>query len=166
MNNKVAVAITVILLLIAVGLGAAIYQRQSQPTVNTPASPVSPTTPNPTNPTGSNDMVNVLFAANPGPNATTDQLKTYSGRVFQASTESSSLDVTGCSPTPAILHMGVGKSLAIKNTDSVSHKLVNGTLINLDVAAKSDKSIDLNLQPGIYVYSCDTKIAGIIQVTQ
>lgn len=161
MNNKVTMTVVLVLIVIAVALGIGIYinGRSSQPVAYS-----TPQNTNPTPPTPVKSAVQILVDANPGPNATTEQLKTYSGKVFQASVESTTLDVSGCSPIPSVLRTKTDSALTIKNTDSVSHKILNGTALNLDVAANSSKSVSPKLPLGIYSYSCDSKITGIIIV--
>lgn len=108
--------------------------------------------------------INALLAENPGAGATESQLGVFSQKVFGYSVETSEIDVSSCNPKPAVSRISFGKSVVFKNSDSISHKLVNGNLV-IDVPASSS----IKLVPkfdgrGIYGYSCDTKMVGIFMI--
>ncbi len=113
-----------------------------------------------------NRVANVeeLLKLNPGSGATTDQMRVFSAKVSNFATDTSSVDVTSCAPNPSVARVTLNKPINFVNSDSVAHKLVNGK-ITIDVPAKGSKKITPAFQgPGIYGYSCDTKISGIFLV--
>jgi plastocyanin len=108
--------------------------------------------------------ITALLAKNPGAGATTEQLKEFSSKVSDLSKDATSIDMTSCNPNPQISRVKIGKPITFKNSDSVSHKVVNGNLV-IDIAAKSNKAITPAFPSlGIYGYTCDTKMAGIFLV--
>ncbi|MFZ2522239.1 MAG: hypothetical protein WAX44_00030 [Minisyncoccia bacterium] len=111
-------------------------------------------------------MVNVekLLTLNPGSNATTEQLKSFALSVSSYAIDTTSVDVTSCSPNPAVSRVTMKKNINFVNSDSVAHKLINGK-ITIEVPAKGSKQVSPAFPgPGIYGYSCDTKMAGIFLV--
>jgi len=108
--------------------------------------------------------VQKLLAANPGSGATQEQLKSFSATVSNASVDASAIDVTSCNPSPAVARVKLGKPLMFKNSDAVTHKIVNGKEIVLDIPTGSKELTPAFPGPGIFGYSCDSKIVGIFLV--
>lgn len=177
-SQKIIIAVLVVGILV---LGFFIYKVQQTPlvvgepvvnnTVNSPSVP-NENTPVSTVPASNNtvvatpapSLVETLLAENPGGGATQEQLKAWSGKVSSYSVETSSIDVANCSPNPAIAKVTLKKPILFTNVDSVAHKLVNGN-ITIEVPAQGSKSVAPAFAgPGIYGYSCDTRITGIFLV--
>lgn len=105
-----------------------------------------------------------LLEENPGSGANTAQLTTWSAKVSSYAVNTSAVEVTACAPSPAVARVSLNQPITFKNTDSVAHTLVNGK-ITMTIPANSSKAITPNFAgPGIYGYSCDTKITGIFLV--
>lgn len=124
-------------------------------------------TPSPTSNTSKNVNsidITALLALNPGAGATTEQMREFSAKVSGYSKDATSINVTSCEPDPQIARIKKGQPINFKNSDSSSHKIVNGKLV-IDVPANSNKAI-IPAFPGlgIYGYTCDTKMAGIFLV--
>lgn len=133
------------------------------PSTNTPINNV-PGTNTPTVTTPAFSFAETLLNENPGANATQEQLKTWSAKVASYSVETSSVDVASCNPNPVVAKVTLKKPILFTNVDTVSHRLVNGD-ITIDVPAQGSKSVAPAFAgPGIYGYSCDTRITGIFLV--
>jgi len=170
MGKKLTVGI-VILLLVVLAIFLAMRQNNPAPSGagNTPATsqnnPTPPATNNPAQaPKPAAVDVQALLATNPGPRATQQQLKVFSANVSSYSVDANSIDVTACMPNPAVARIKMGKPLTLKNSDSVAHTLVNGSITMQSPANSSKTLTPAFTSPGIYGYSCDTKITGIFLV--
>ena len=111
-------------------------------------------------------IVNVsgLLAMNPGDGGTAEQLKSFSAKVSTYAVDTSTVDVTSCSPNPVVSRTKIKKPIVFNNSDTGSHKIINGNII-IDVPANGTKSVTPAFQgPGIYGYSCDSRIVGIFLV--
>jgi plastocyanin len=117
-----------------------------------------------TTPTTPKVDVQKLLADNPGAGATQDQLKAFSATVSDASIDATGIDVTSCSPTPAVARVKLGKPLTFKNSDAATHIIVNGKEVVFDVPTGTKTLTPTFPGPGIFGYSCDTKIVGIFLV--
>lgn len=108
--------------------------------------------------------VSGLLAMNPGDDGTTEQLKSFSAKVSTYAVNTSAVDVTSCLPNPVVSRVMINKPIVFNNSDTVAHKIVNGKIV-IDVPADGAKSVTPAFQgPGIYGYSCDSKIVGIFLV--
>lgn len=108
--------------------------------------------------------VNNLLSENPGAGATTEELKAFSIKVSRHALSTSVVDVTSCSPRPEVARISLKQPIEFKNSDSIPHKLINGKVV-IDVPANKSKIITPAFPgPGIFGYSCDTKIVGIFLV--
>ena len=166
--------ITIVVLVVVALIGILLWRtnKSSNPSTmsqsTTPsASPspaTQPSTPTPA-PTSQQPDVKALLAANPGQGATQQEMKDFSAKVSAVSVDTSTVDITACAPVPAVAHVKLHTPITIKNQDPADHKLVNGD-IAITVPASSSQSYTPNFAgPGIYGYSCDTKLAGIFLVT-
>ena len=153
-------SIVVLLVLAVLVVGYYIYNGSqtstsgvNAPSAQTPKTPARPTV-----------DVQKLLAENP-PGATADQTKAFSIKVANAAVKSDSLDVSQCMPNPSVLHLKIGQSFTVKNSDSASHKLFHGQGVNVTVEAATQKVVTPAFpNPGIYGYACDNKINGIFFV--
>ena len=159
MENSQKTLISLLVVLAVIALGYLIYSNQESSVSqnnNAPSTNRLPTSPK--------LDINKLLAKNPGSGATASQLKSFSAEVSSYAVDTSSVEVTACSPNPAVVRVPLNKPISFKNTDSLPHKLVNGN-ITINVPANSSKSVTPAFAgPGIYAYSCDTKILGIFLV--
>lgn len=170
MNNKIVwILILSVAAVVLVMVVNNVSERPASPTRSTPPATTRPpaaTPPASSTSAAKQKALQQLIADSPGADATSAQLADYSGRVFQASVESSTLDVTNCTPEPGVLRVKIGQTIKLKNQDPVTHKVTHGQF-NFEALAKSETSVRFDVKsPGIYTYACDTRIVGIIMAIQ
>lgn len=152
------------------------WSRQSANNVLTPPAVVNTNTaPSKTPPPAAaptdqkpNATVNVaeLLSYNK-PNPTPAEMQDFTNRVASASVAATSLDISSCNPNPPVLKVNLKDSFSVVNKDAVPHKIFHGKGLDVEIGAKSTKTITPPFtQGGIYGYSCDNKINGIIFVVQ
>ncbi len=173
MSNSYKVLFVVLILIVAVAVVWSVkFYGSSAPggivnSVNPSASPSAGYSTSPLPTTKNKPIVSVasLLASDPGPNASQKQVIDYSVTVYNASVEASLIDVSACSPNPAVVHLKTKSTMVFKNQDSVPHHIFHVRGVDLNVPANSQKSFDLNFaSPGIYGYKCDNAVVGIFFV--
>ena len=107
-----------------------------------------------------------LFKTGPGPNATQEEQVSQYQRISASAVVASFVDVSNClAPSPSVAKVNSGSSITFRNNDSMSHRLFNGTLGNIDVPAKGAYQYKVNGQ-GALGYTCDGKLTGILFVVK
>lgn len=100
--------------------------------------------------------------ANPGPNATGDELGQYTSELVAAAARSATLNIGECKPVPGVLRVANGTIVTVVNPDSVERRIYTGQF-DIKVAANSQSDYTFNLpSDGIYTYRCDRDLAGIV----
>ena len=165
--QKVIISILVLAILV---VGYLIYTSNKSSNYNNPTSTTTPNSSNNYTRASNNNSskstmdVGKILAEDPGSGATTDQFAAFSAKVASYSVDTTSVNITGCFPKPAVAKVMLHKPITFNNADKVGHKLINGKIV-IDIGANTSKAIAPNFQgPGIYGYSCDSKIVGIFLV--
>ncbi len=106
-----------------------------------------------------------LFKVEPNAGASEEQQVAHYNKISASAVAASSVDVTACMPKPSVVKVNVGGTVTLKNNDSMSHRVYNGTVGNVDVPAKGEHKLEIDKQ-GAFGYTCDEKLVGIFFVTQ
>ena len=62
----------------------------------------------------------------PREDATPEEFDRHAELVRAAAVNVNLLDITGCTPNPLVIEVGIGEYIAIKNSDDVAHTLTHG----------------------------------------
>ena len=101
----------------------------------------------------------------PGENATDEERQKHGDLVVAAAVNVNILDISGCTPNPLVIEVGLGESIEIKNDDPIAHTLYHGG-ISITIPARGTRGIVLSdffgkKGDGIAGYGCDDRSAGI-----
>jgi len=103
-------------------------------------------------------------------NGTDEEKQTHFDLAASLARESDALDLSGCLGSPLVMVVSVGSDLKVKNSDSVSHRLIFDQDTSFDIPAGKTETIkDVFSQGvGLYGYGCDQHagVAGLFLVTQ
>jgi hypothetical protein len=137
-------------------------------TTNTTTQPTtgSKSTGTPTNTEPVKPSAQELLKQAPGEKPTQKEMGDYSSKVFQSSVKTDTLDITSCSPNPSVIALSPSQSITVINHDTSAHTLVHGQDINVTVPAQGSKTLTAPSGLGIYGYSCDGTVNGIIFVSK
>lgn len=167
-----------ILAVIAVFLGYRIYQKQTE--VALPPSKNIQTQDIPS-PKGSVDKVTSVsnLESNerqevlnfPSSNASAEEKKKHSDLVNKLGNQSgaTTLNISGCNPTPIVSRVKQGSSFKIENPDQLDHTIYANPAKKIVIKGNSESTLstsDFGSSLGDYGYNCDTSTTpvGIIQI--
>lgn len=165
-GNKIFISLSVILVVTAVGLGYAIYQRQAlnQPQTNVEQAftPIPHTLPPPT-------VDEELVLDFPDPSAPKEEQKKHFDLVSQLAENVDYIDIGKCRPSPLVVRIKNKDPVTFKNSDELQHSVPLSPEQVLTISAGGKESIIVNFEfgPGVYGYTCDAsyKAVGVILVT-
>lgn len=147
-NSKI-----VVLVIIAIILGYAVYNQQQN---KLPSSSTSLTTP--PIPLTSNLTEEEKFILNP-PSATasSDLKKKHADTIAKLAKEGSSLEIKDCKPNILVLQVKQGSDLVAKNLDSVKHRLIFDSEHIFELPASGSKTINVDFKYGTgdYGFVCE-----------
>lgn len=171
MSKNSSAVLTSVIIAIGVILGVAwfAYNKKADNNEKLPTNNTQNVSPSPTTPPAPQSFKQKLIASMPGQGASKQELDEFAKNVAGAAEESTTLDISGCKPTPEILHVKIGRSFKVTNGDSADHTISHPKNITIDVAGRGEKEVTLNTE-GIFGYACDasankTQTIGIFFVT-
>lgn len=158
--KKNQLPLIIILLVVALLLGQAIYkQHMPQP----PAEPVAPSL-IPSDLT--EDEKAVLNP--PSPDAPAAEREKHDALAEKLSKESDSLDITNCRSNPLVLRIKNNENLKVKNSDNIDRNLIFDDTHKYQIAKNSTTNlkVDFGHGVGLYGYVCQgVGLTGFILVT-
>lgn len=110
-----------------------------------------------------------IFNSFPTNNASVEEKEKWRQRIAGLAQSSSMLDISRCSPEPAIIKVQKNSNLRIRNSDLVTRNITHGPVenpeIRIQVHALSENSYEVSFKnPGVYGYKCDNSRVGIFYV--
>lgn len=160
---------TIILLVIAVVLGQAIYKQYKPQIANEPSLKQK----------DSSSLLKLIpsdltedekaVLKPPPPNAPVAEREKHDALATKLSKESDSLDVTNCRSNPLVLRIKINENLKVKNNDNIDRKLIIDDAHIYEIAKNSTTSIKVNFGhgAGLYGYVCEgIGLTGFILVAQ
>ena len=106
-----------------------------------------------------------LFKEEPSAGSSQELQTTHFQKISATAVAASSINVSSCTPNPSVAKVMMGSFVTFKNNDSMSHKLYNGAIGNIQVPARGEYKYKATQQGGLG-YTCDDKLVGILFVTQ
>ena len=164
-RSKIFTTISVFLVITAVGLGYAIYQRQTlnqpQTTVEQAFTPIPHTLPTPA-------VDEELVLDFPDASSSKEEQKKHYDLVSQLAENVDYIDIGKCRPSPLVVRIKNKDPVTFKNSDQLQHSVAFNQEQILTIPAGGKESIIVNFEfgPGVYGYTCDAKgkAAGVILV--
>lgn len=156
----------IILIVIALILGYAIYNQQKvNISKNTATKPLTATpVPFPANLTEDEK-----FILNPPPaTASAEIKKKHADTVAKLAKEEDNLEIKDCQPTPLVLQVKQGTEFTIQNKDSSPHKIIFDSDHHYVLPANGSKTIkaDFKYGSGDYGYICEeVGLTGFLHIT-
>lgn len=164
LDKKNQFPLIIILIVVAVVLGLAIYkQHKPQPSV---LPPTESTVPKLMSPDLTQDEKAVLNP--PSPDAPAAEKDIHDALAAKLSKESDSLDITNCRSDPLVVRIKINENLKVKNNDNIDRKLIIDDTHIYEIAKNSTTSIkvDFGHGVGLYGYICEgIGLTGFILVT-
>lgn len=161
-QGKMGNIILLVLLVVALVLGYFLYEKMKGPAVVPGIGKGIEAT------SGERAVLNY-----PAAGVSEEEWKNYLIAIAKVAVETDTITIgAGCSVKPVVLKTALvmGKTVKVKNTDSVPHTLSFNNPPNFLVAANSttEMPVDFKGVPGIYGYGCDNspQAVGLIQVLQ
>ncbi len=161
--NKIIITV---LVLAALGLGAAIYKKNNP---DWPGSWMAEDANSPAK-SGEDAELSALFNT-PGKNATREELDAFSALVAQNATPGDTIIVKDCTASPVVLKINYGDTFTVKNVGKTDIHFgfdAERTLVKAGASAKITAKYSHG--PGIYGYGCDdptlSRSIGLLLITQ
>ncbi|MCP6719983.1 MAG: hypothetical protein KJI72_01475 [Patescibacteria group bacterium] len=159
LKTKYLNGLLIFLIVVAVVLGYAIYsQSPEKPELKAEISSLTPTP-------DESEVLNV-----PDLNASTEEKQRHFELVVQVAKTAEFLDISDCNPSPVVMKIKKGETIAVRNNDSADHSIVFNLESIHPIPAGSTKNITnvFDKGPGVYGYGCDasTGAVGMFLVTE
>lgn len=160
--KKIQLPLIIILLVVALVLGQAIYKQHNPQ----PLPPSKPDVPKLMPPDLTADEKAVLIP--PSPDAPSAEREKHDALAAKLAKESDSLDITNCHSNPLVLRIKINKNLKVKNSDNIDRKLIFDDTHEYLISKNSTTTVkvDFGKGAGLYGYICEgIGLTGFILVT-
>ena len=164
--KKTQFPLIIILLIVALFLGQAIYKQRSMPSPPKPASQhVSSYSPKLMPSDLTREEKDVLTP--PSASASQEEKDKHDALAAKLSKESETLDIANCRPNPLVLRIKINQNLKIKNNENIDHKLIFDDTHQYKILKNSTTTVetDFGHGAGLYGYVCEgVGLTGFILV--
>ncbi|MEK7561232.1 MAG: hypothetical protein AAB539_04760 [Patescibacteria group bacterium] len=172
MSKKTAAIVTIAFTLLLV-VGIATLLNQSRRAKNNGGASGSDANPSPVALTApdanrmSRAELTALIDANPD-DGTLTEITAYTQKVADVAVRASTIDITGCVPSPTVARLALGERIMVKNNDATEHTLNLSIDRAYPIPANSADSFSFDIDAeGVYSYACDGAFpAGIFYVVR
>lgn len=157
-------ALKVVVLVVAIVIIVLALWMSNNKLTTTPTTGLSPS------PTASSNLsvLDQLLKADPGSQASSEQLDDYYNKVLGAAINTNTIDVTRCSSKPAVVKVKEGSTITFVNQDSMNHR-AHHAIWSVDVPANGQINFKtVGSSNSIFGYLCDgnSNISGILVITK